>query len=118
MSAAAKEIIEAALKLDPEEREQIADALWDSLDHGDDEASVEKAWDEEIARRNKQIDEGGAELVEWNDVKAAIARRLGERSADRGVPEKLRVRFLKAAERELYGSAAPPGLLVSSSIAS
>ena len=79
MSAAAKEIIEAALKLEPEEREQIADALWDSLDHGDDEASVEKAWDEEIARRSKELDEGRAELVGWEDVKAEIARRLGER---------------------------------------
>jgi len=79
MSAAAKELIEAALKLEPEEREQIADALWDSLDHGDDEASVEKEWDEEIARRGKQLDEGRAELVEWADVKGEIARRLGER---------------------------------------
>jgi putative addiction module component (TIGR02574 family) len=79
MSAATKEIIEAALKLEPEEREQIADALWDSLDHGDDEASVEKAWDDEIARRSKEIDEGRAELVAWEDVKAKIARRLGER---------------------------------------
>ena len=79
MSAAAKEIIEAALKLDPDDREQIADALWDSLDHGDDEASVEKAWEEEIARRSKEIDEGRAEFVSWEEVKAEIARRLGER---------------------------------------
>jgi putative addiction module component (TIGR02574 family) len=79
MSAAAKEIIEAALKLDPQERELIADALWDSLENGDDEASVEKAWDEEVARRAKELDEGRAELVDWDDVKAKIAHRLGER---------------------------------------
>jgi putative addiction module component (TIGR02574 family) len=79
MSAAAKELIEAALKLDAHEREQIADAFWDSLDHGDDEASVEKAWEEEIARRCKEIDEGRAELVAWEDVKAEIAQRLDER---------------------------------------
>lgn len=79
MSGAAKEIIEAALKLDPHERELIADALWDSLEHGDDEASVEKAWDEEVARRAKELDEGRAELVDWDDVKARIANRLGER---------------------------------------
>ncbi|MEP6655524.1 MAG: addiction module protein [Myxococcales bacterium] len=79
MSAAAKEIIEAALKLDPQERELIADALWDSLEHGDDEVSVEKAWDDEVARRAKELDEGRAELVDWDDVKAKIAHRLGER---------------------------------------
>lgn len=79
MSAAAKEIIEAALKLDAKERELIADALWGSLEHGDDEASVGSAWDEEVARRAKELDEGRAELVDWDDVKARIANRLGER---------------------------------------
>lgn len=79
MSVNAKEVLDFALKLGPEEREQIADALWDSLEHGDDEASVEKAWGDEIARRCKEIDEGRAELVEWADVKARIAKRLGER---------------------------------------
>ena len=79
MAASAKEIIEAALKLDPADREKIADALWDSLEHGDDEASVEKAWEDEIARRTKEIDEGRAEFVEWEDVKAEIAKRLRER---------------------------------------
>ena len=79
MSTAAKEIIEAALKLDPGERELIADALWDSIERGDDEASVEKAWDEEVARRANELDEGRAELVDWESVKARIASRLGER---------------------------------------
>ena len=79
MSGAAKEIMEAALKLDPDDREKIADALWDSLEHGDVEASVEKAWEHEIASRAKDVDEGRAELVAWDDVKSAIAKRLGER---------------------------------------
>jgi putative addiction module component (TIGR02574 family) len=79
MSAAAQKVLESALGLPAEDREQIADALWDSLEHGDDEASVEKAWEAEIARRSKEIDEGKAELVPWEDVKAKIAKRLGER---------------------------------------
>ena len=79
MSSAAKKVLESALSLPAEDREQIADALWDSLEHGDDEASVEKAWEEEIARRSKEIDEGRAEFVSWEDVKAEIAKRLGER---------------------------------------
>ena len=79
MSVAAKQILEAALQLDPKERELIADALWDSLEAGDDEVSVEKAWEEEVARRAKELDEGRAEPVDWDDVKARIANRLGER---------------------------------------
>ena len=79
MSGAAKKILESALGLPPEDREHIADELWDSLDHGDDETSVEKAWEEEIARRSKEIDEGRAEFVSWEEVKAEIAKRLGER---------------------------------------
>jgi putative addiction module component (TIGR02574 family) len=75
----AKEILDAALALEPHEREKIADDLWDSLERDHDQASVEKAWEDELARRAKEIDEGRAELVEWNDVKARIAKRLGER---------------------------------------
>jgi putative addiction module component (TIGR02574 family) len=54
MSAAAREILEAALKLAADEREQLADALWDSVERGDNEASVEKAWKDEITRRCKE----------------------------------------------------------------
>ncbi|HEY4394530.1 MAG TPA: addiction module protein [Polyangia bacterium] len=79
MSGVAKKILESALSLPPEDRERIADELWDSLEHGDDETSVEKAWEEEIARRSKEIDEGRAELVSWDEVKAEIAKRLRER---------------------------------------
>jgi putative addiction module component (TIGR02574 family) len=77
--AHAKEILEAAMKLDPRQREHLADALWDSLEHGDDALTLEKAWEEEIARRCKEIDEGKAEFVEWSVVKAEIAKRLGEK---------------------------------------
>jgi putative addiction module component (TIGR02574 family) len=79
MSGAAKKILESALSLPAEDREHIADELWDSLEHGDDETSVEKAWEEEIARRSKEIDEGRAEFVSWEEVKAEIAKRLSER---------------------------------------
>jgi putative addiction module component (TIGR02574 family) len=79
MSGTAKKVLESALSLPPEDREHIADELWDSLEHGDDETSVEKAWEDEIARRTKEIDEGRAEFVSWEQVKAEIAKRLRER---------------------------------------
>ena len=45
-----------------------------------DEAAVEKTWQDEIARRAKEIDEGSAEFVSWEEVKGEIAKRLRERS--------------------------------------
>ena len=75
----AKEILDAALELEPHEREQIADDLWGSLEEGYDRASIDKAWDDELARRAKELDEGRVELVECDDMKAKIAKRLGER---------------------------------------
>jgi putative addiction module component (TIGR02574 family) len=79
MSGAAKKILDSALSLPPDDREYIADQFWDSLEHGDDEASVEKAWEAELARRSKEIDEGRAEFVSWEDVKAQLGKRLGEK---------------------------------------
>lgn len=58
---------------------QIANDLWGSLECDHDQASIDKAWDDELARRAKELDEGRAELVEWDEVKATIAKRLGER---------------------------------------
>ena len=50
-----------------------------SLEEGHDQASIDKAWDDEPARRAKELDEGRAEIVELDHVKAQIAKRLGER---------------------------------------
>jgi putative addiction module component (TIGR02574 family) len=75
----AKEILDAALDLEPHEREQIAGDLLLSLEEGHDQASIDKAWDDELARRAQELDEGRADLVEWDKVQAKIAKRLGER---------------------------------------
>jgi len=54
----AKEILDASLELEPHEREQIANDLWGSLECDHDQASIDKAWDDELARRAKELDEG------------------------------------------------------------
>jgi hypothetical protein len=51
----------------------------DSLENGDDEQAVDKAWEEEVAKGSQEVDKGKAEFVEWSTVKAEIARRLGEK---------------------------------------
>jgi putative addiction module component (TIGR02574 family) len=67
MTAAAKQIIEAALKLDPTEREQIANELLESIDDSSD-AELSPAWEAEIQRRLRRIEAGEATFVSGDEV--------------------------------------------------
>jgi hypothetical protein len=74
-----REILEAALKLEPTDRELLVEELTASL-HGCfaiDE--IEKAWLDEIERRSREVDDGTAELVEWSDVRERLAERRARR---------------------------------------
>jgi putative addiction module component (TIGR02574 family) len=64
------ELLKAALELTSEEREQLADELWASLDGGTP-AQVEQAWADEIERRVDEADAGQVEPIPGNDVRAA-----------------------------------------------
>jgi len=63
-----------AMKLSPEERADLADMLWLSVDSAEE---VEAAWDEEIARRIRQIDAGEVECVPWDTVMAELRAKYG-----------------------------------------
>ncbi|HVZ86282.1 MAG TPA: addiction module protein [Polyangia bacterium] len=68
-----KEILEAALKLDPIERARLADNLWHSLSEADIEA-IEDA--EDVADAEKilvRMKENREQPIPWEDVK----KRLG-----------------------------------------
>jgi putative addiction module component (TIGR02574 family) len=78
MSAAAKQIIEAALKLDPVERVGVAEALWDSIDAEPTE-DVERQWNEELARRRQKIETGQARFFSVDEVKADAQKILSGR---------------------------------------
>jgi putative addiction module component (TIGR02574 family) len=71
----AKEILEAALRLDSDERAVIAEELWASLDRSPDE-SVEKAWAREVESRIKDLDEGRVKSVPLDEARARIAESL------------------------------------------
>ena len=73
MSTAAKEIIDAALKLEPVERERIAETLWRSLD---DPAAVETAWGEEIQRRIVAADANQIDSAPWEDTRDELIAEL------------------------------------------
>jgi hypothetical protein len=74
MSAAAKEVLEAALKLDAEDREMLLDALTASLDLKEED--VERAWDEELARRRAKIDRGEAVFHSAEEMQRRVEKAL------------------------------------------
>lgn len=61
-------ILIEALQLPVQERAALASRLLASLDERVDEG-VDAAWDQEIAKRLKEIDSGEVEMVPWETVR-------------------------------------------------
>ncbi|HEY2728534.1 MAG TPA: addiction module protein [Polyangia bacterium] len=80
MSGAAKQILEAALKLAPDEREHLVQELAASLPNDFASKDLEKVWLDEIGRRSDEIDAGTADLLDLSDVREQIAQRRAHRS--------------------------------------
>lgn len=72
------DILPAALALSPKERAKLARDLLESLHEGDD-GDVEAPWVEEIERRAQEVEDGTAELIEWDVARDEIAQRLKAR---------------------------------------
>jgi putative addiction module component (TIGR02574 family) len=80
MSSAARQILEAALKLPLEEREHLVEELAASLPSDFASKEVERAWLDEIGRRSDEVDAGTAEILEWSAVREQLAQRRARRS--------------------------------------
>ena len=76
MAATAKEIIEAALKLDPAERVHVAEAIWESVDEDEPAEDVERLWREELVRRRQKIESGQARFFSIDEVRAEAQKIL------------------------------------------
>ncbi len=74
-----REILEAALMLEPTERELLVEELTASLHGGFASDEIAEAWMEEIDRRSGEIDAGTADVVEWSDVRERLAQRRARR---------------------------------------
>jgi putative addiction module component (TIGR02574 family) len=76
-----EELLEQALQLPSNEKEQIARALYESLaaeeDEGEDPAEVEAAWADEIQRRVEEIRTGAVETIPADVVMAELRARFG-----------------------------------------
>ena len=77
MTQDATELLKRALALSEAERAELAGSLLESLDGApEDPAAVEAAWNEEIARRIKDLDSGKAQTVPWEEVRHRISSKL------------------------------------------
>jgi putative addiction module component (TIGR02574 family) len=65
------DILKEALKLPPEARAALAGILLDSLDEAVD-SDAESAWEAEIVKRLKEIDEGKVNVIPWVEARARI----------------------------------------------
>jgi putative addiction module component (TIGR02574 family) len=75
MSTSAKQLESEAMKLPREERAELADKLWLSLE---DQTAVESAWSDEIERRLREVDEGIAQTISHEDVVAEMRARYSK----------------------------------------
>jgi putative addiction module component (TIGR02574 family) len=72
MSSAAKDILEAALKLDQEQREELIEELSASLDV----SNLGDYWETEIRRRIDDVDSGRVKTVAADEVFARLEQRF------------------------------------------
>jgi putative addiction module component (TIGR02574 family) len=79
----AREILEAALALEPGQRLQRIEELTASLPSDFSNRDIEQSWLEEIDRRSGEIDAGTAELLAWSDVRERISQRRARNARDR-----------------------------------
>lgn len=74
MSATLEEIQAEAMKLSAEERAELADRLWASLEPQED---IDAAWEAEIERRLRQLEAGEVETIPHETVIADLRAKYG-----------------------------------------
>jgi putative addiction module component (TIGR02574 family) len=84
----ADSIFSAALALPPKKRADLAHRLLRSLDGPEptaaEQAEIDAAWAAEIERREKELDEGQARLIPFEDVMAEAEEILSRPKGRKG----------------------------------
>ncbi len=75
MAAELERVIEQALSLSGSERLSVARRILESVEPEASE-EVERAWDEEIAKRVEKIDSGSAKFRTWDAIKKDFDSRF------------------------------------------
>jgi putative addiction module component (TIGR02574 family) len=73
------EILTAALALPPQERGELAEVLWESMEESPEGSSetpeISAAWREEIARRSAAYARGELQGIPWRQVREEVRRK-------------------------------------------
>jgi putative addiction module component (TIGR02574 family) len=78
MTQEVSELLKKALALPPEARAALAGSLLESLDDNLD-ASAEEEWNEEIARRIRELDSGKVKPIPWAEARRQVSAILNGR---------------------------------------
>lgn len=70
------EIMRELMKFTPQQRVELAERLIESVPPFSDDPELEREWNEEIARRVDEIDEGRVKLIPAEEVHAEIKEKL------------------------------------------
>ncbi len=77
MSGDTEKLLAEASRLPERERVRLIERLLATLDGAPDDDTAD-AWEREIARRSREIEEGLVAPVPWSEVKAAARRARGD----------------------------------------
>jgi putative addiction module component (TIGR02574 family) len=77
MSPEVSDLLRRALALSVDERAALANTLLDSLETTNE--SVQEAWDEEVARRIKDLKAGKAITVPWEQLHRELLAMVNDR---------------------------------------
>ena len=75
MERSAEAVLKEALTLPEADRADIAGALLNSLEPGE-ETDIEAAWRQEVAARVAALDAGEVETIPWNEVRGGLVAKL------------------------------------------
>jgi putative addiction module component (TIGR02574 family) len=81
MAPDAQEILNAALKLNDQEKAALAASLIESLDPDYDEG-CDEAWAAEVAKRAQEIDSGQVKTVPWSEAREMILQPSDDAKSD------------------------------------
>jgi putative addiction module component (TIGR02574 family) len=81
MAPDAQEILDAALKLNDQEKAAIAASLIESLDPNYDEG-CDEAWAHEIAKRMRDLDSGQVKTIPWSEARRMILQPGNDTESD------------------------------------
>ena len=75
MTAAVKHLVEEALRLAPEEREELVETL---LSHSEPDAEWANAWIDECERRMEDVRSGKSKLIPAEEAHRMVRQSLSE----------------------------------------